>query len=63
MASAKHAKGSANAGDQASPYDAVRLHEYAQDFRQAAHQAVDWIADYLENARRYPVLPKIQPAT
>jgi aromatic-L-amino-acid decarboxylase len=37
------------------------LHEYAEDFRRAAHQAVDWIADYLEHARRYPVLPQIKP--
>ena len=45
----------------ASPYDAQRLHAYAEDFRRAAHQAVDWIADYLENSRRYPVLPRIRP--
>jgi aromatic-L-amino-acid decarboxylase len=40
---------------------AENLHEYAEDFRRAAHQAVDWIADYLEHARRYPVLPQIKP--
>ncbi|MFB3776924.1 MAG: aspartate aminotransferase family protein [Bryobacteraceae bacterium] len=32
-----------------------------EDFRQAAHQAVDWIADYLDNPREYPVLPDMQP--
>jgi aromatic-L-amino-acid decarboxylase len=32
-----------------------------EEFRVAAHQAVDWIADYLENTREYPVLPRIQP--
>ena len=31
------------------------------DFRRAGHQVVDWIADYLEDAREYPVLPKMQP--
>jgi aromatic-L-amino-acid decarboxylase len=61
MASPEHAKPAADAGKHSSPYNAERLHEYAQDFRQAAHQAVDWIADYLEHARRYPVLPQIQP--
>src|SRR5512135_2391879 len=35
--------------------------EYIADFRRAGHQAVDWIADYLSNIRRYPVLPKIKP--
>ena len=31
------------------------------DFREAAHQAVDWIADYLDNPRDLPVLPNTQP--
>lgn len=35
--------------------------EYIEDFRRAAHQAVDWIADYLRDPRRYPVLPAIKP--
>src|SRR5690348_16175913 len=34
---------------------------YVEDFRRAAHQAVDWIADYLGDTRRYPVLPKAKP--
>ena len=46
---------------QESPYDGERLHEYVEDFRRAAHQAVDWIAEYLEHGRRYPVLPRIKP--
>ena len=54
------AEGSKAARDD-SPYDAERLHQYAEDFRRAAHQTVDWIADYLEHARRYPVLSKIKP--
>ena len=31
------------------------------DFRRAGHEAVEWVADYLEDPRRYPVLPKIRP--
>ncbi|MEE4312270.1 MAG: aminotransferase class V-fold PLP-dependent enzyme [candidate division KSB1 bacterium] len=30
-------------------------------FRDIAHQAVDWIADYLENMDNYPVLSKAKP--
>jgi aromatic-L-amino-acid decarboxylase len=32
-----------------------------KDFRRAGHEIVDWIADYLENPRDLPVLPKVQP--
>jgi aromatic-L-amino-acid decarboxylase len=32
-----------------------------EEFRSYAHQVVDWMADYLENIRDYPVLPDIQP--
>src|SRR5215469_9526054 len=32
-----------------------------EEFRAAAHEAVDWIADYLRDARQYPVLPRIRP--
>ena len=31
------------------------------EFRAAAHQAVDWIADYLRDIRDYPVTPDVQP--
>jgi len=31
------------------------------EFRAAAHQAVDWIADYLRDIRNLPVLPDVQP--
>ncbi|HXZ81598.1 MAG TPA: pyridoxal-dependent decarboxylase [Terriglobales bacterium] len=34
---------------------------YLEDFRLAGHQAVDWITDYLKNAREYPVLPAVKP--
>lgn len=37
------------------------MKEDLEQFRRVAHQAVDWIADYLENARRYPVLPRLKP--
>ncbi|MEO8027750.1 MAG: pyridoxal-dependent decarboxylase [Bryobacteraceae bacterium] len=32
-----------------------------EQFRKSAHEAVDWIADYLENVRDYPVLPSVEP--
>jgi aromatic-L-amino-acid decarboxylase len=32
-----------------------------EEFRIAAHQAVDWIADFLRDAAHYPVLPAAQP--
>lgn len=31
------------------------------DFRRAGHETVDWIADYLENPRQFPVLPQMKP--
>jgi aromatic-L-amino-acid decarboxylase len=31
------------------------------EFRQAAHAAVDWIANYLENSAQYPVRSRVQP--
>ena len=34
---------------------------YVADFRRAAHQAVDWAAEYLERVRDYPVVPTIKP--
>lgn len=32
-----------------------------EEFRATAHQAVDWIADYLRDVRDYPVLPDVKP--
>lgn len=32
-----------------------------EEFRRYGHQVVDWMADYLENIRDYPVLPAMQP--
>jgi aromatic-L-amino-acid decarboxylase len=37
------------------------MNNYVEDFRQAGHQAVDWIAQYLQDPRPYPVLPRVQP--
>ena len=32
-----------------------------EEFRAAAHQVVDWMADFLRDVREYPVLPKVAP--
>ena len=32
-----------------------------EEFRAAAHQTVDWIADYLRDIRQYPVTPHVEP--
>ena len=32
-----------------------------EEFRAAAHEVVDWMADYLRDIRDYPVLPNVQP--
>ncbi len=34
---------------------------YVEEFRRAGHDAVDWVARYLADTRRYPVLPRIRP--
>ena len=39
----------------------MKLDPTSTDFREAAHKAVDWIADYLENIDSYPVLSRVQP--
>jgi aromatic-L-amino-acid decarboxylase len=31
------------------------------DFRRHGHELVDWIAEYLEHAEKYPVLARVQP--
>ncbi len=33
----------------------------AGEFRQHAHELVDWMADYMENVRDLPVVPKVKP--
>lgn len=32
-----------------------------EEFREAAHEVVDWIADYLRDVRQLPVLPGVEP--
>jgi aromatic-L-amino-acid decarboxylase len=32
-----------------------------KDFREQAHRLADWIADYLENPERFPVLSRVRP--
>src|SRR5690242_15168310 len=44
-------------GPDASPID----QNYVDEFRRAAHQAVDWIANYLADPREFPVLPRMSP--
>lgn len=38
-----------------------KLDASTTDFREAAHKAVDWIADYFENIDSFPVLSRMQP--
>ncbi len=32
-----------------------------EEFRRYGHQVVEWIGDYLEDIRQYPVLPDMKP--
>jgi|GEM_PF-6332261 len=32
-----------------------------EEFRAEAHRVVDWIADYLRDVERYPVLARVNP--
>ena len=32
-----------------------------EDFRRHAHEAADWIADYLQGVGSFPVLPSVEP--
>jgi len=34
---------------------------HPDDFRRAGHELVDWIADYLRDIERYPVVPDVEP--
>jgi aromatic-L-amino-acid decarboxylase len=34
-----------------------------EEFRRYAHEVVDWMADYLADIRRYPVLPRVEPGS
>jgi len=33
----------------------------AEEFREAGHRLVDWIAEYLQHSERYPVLAQVKP--
>jgi aromatic-L-amino-acid decarboxylase len=37
------------------------MSKYVDEFRSAAHEAVDWVSNYLENTRQYPVFPHVKP--
>ena len=39
----------------------MKLDPTTREFREAAHKAVDWVADYFENIDSYPVLSRVQP--
>jgi aromatic-L-amino-acid decarboxylase len=39
----------------------MKLDPSTTEFRQAAHRAVDWMADYFENIDSFPVLSRVQP--
>ncbi|HUR80630.1 MAG TPA: pyridoxal-dependent decarboxylase, partial [Thermoanaerobaculia bacterium] len=39
----------------------MKLDPNADEFRAAAHAAVDWIADYFQNIDSFPVLSRVQP--
>lgn len=43
------------------PNDPQAWARYVEDFRESAHNSVEWIAGYLGNIRSYPVLPTMQP--
>src|ERR687885_400305 len=48
--------------DQPSPTDAPALPDMdPESFRQYGHEVVDWIAAYLGNPERYPVLAQVRP--
>jgi aromatic-L-amino-acid/L-tryptophan decarboxylase len=35
--------------------------EYVEDFRRAGHETIDWIAEYIAQGRKYPVVPHVKP--
>jgi aromatic-L-amino-acid decarboxylase len=39
----------------------MKLDPSTREFREAAHRAVDWIADYIDNIDSYSVLSRVQP--
>jgi aromatic-L-amino-acid/L-tryptophan decarboxylase len=60
--SSNHADGAAMKPSASTPADSAESYKaYIEDFRRAGHEAVEWVAHYLENTREYPVLPRIKP--
>jgi len=47
---------SANPATKPSSHGNREWMQYVEDFRRAAHESVDWIAEYLVNTRDYPVV-------
>src|SRR4028119_503817 len=39
----------------------MKLDPTTSEFREAAHKAVDWIADYFDQIESYPVLSRAEP--
>src|SRR4028119_719035 len=39
----------------------MKLDPTTSEFREAAHKAVDWIADYFDQIESYPVLSSAEP--
>ncbi len=39
----------------------MKLDPTTREFREAAHEAVDWIADYFDDIDSYPVMSRVQP--
>ena len=60
--SSNHADGAVMKPSASTPADTVDSYKsYVDDFRRAGHEAVEWIAQYLENTRTFPVLARVKP--
>src|SRR5512141_693987 len=58
----KDADGTATKKTVSTPADSPESYQsYVEDFRRAGHEAVEWVAQYLENTRKFPVLPRVKP--
>lgn len=61
MSTKEHVEEIVSSADEPVTKPGMSYSEYVEDFRRAGHEAVEWIAAYLENTRQYPVLPKLKP--
>lgn len=60
--SSNHADAAALKPNAPTPADSPEAYQsYVEDFRRAGHEAIEWVAQYLENTREFPVLPRIKP--